>query len=280
MDLDEWVNEKRKGVAAIHKELPDWRERFADRSFWNDYSEYLERRHSERDGEDEEVEYPDEFLEFYGTLSKMNFDCNMDLVFRMAESPIEKLLMSQIVFTFSRYHPFSLIVPYPDILDRYMQAVDNVKAVEAIQGETGRDFSEIQEELLSENEKTEAIILPFLFECSCRFDCVFMFPQAYFDRDMGELFPELKPILPMRPDILFTHLKTKAKLVVECDGFEYHKEKENFKKDRKRDRVLKHAGFETMRFAGSEIYSDPENCAFDIFDYIRKHWHFNEFFND
>lgn len=53
-----------------------------------------------------------------------------------------------------------------------------------------------------------------------------------------------------------------VKLVVECDGHEFHeKTSEQAKKDKSRDRDLLSRGYPVMRFTGSEIYCDPLKCA-------------------
>lgn len=52
------------------------------------------------------------------------------------------------------------------------------------------------------------------------------------------------------------------KLVVECDGHEFHeKTPEQAKKDKSRDRDLLTCGYPVMRFTGSEIYLHPLKCA-------------------
>jgi very-short-patch-repair endonuclease len=55
-------------------------------------------------------------------------------------------------------------------------------------------------------------------------------------------------------------------LAVECDGHAYHdRTKEQAARDRQRDCALKLAGYEVVRFAGSEILDDPEECALEVF---------------
>lgn len=52
------------------------------------------------------------------------------------------------------------------------------------------------------------------------------------------------------------------KLVVECDGHEFHeKTSEQAKKDKSRDRDVLSRGYPVMRFTGSEIYRAPLKCA-------------------
>ncbi len=59
-------------------------------------------------------------------------------------------------------------------------------------------------------------------------------------------------------------------LVVECDGYKHHSDKESFIRDRKRDRVLKSHGIDVLRFSGSEIYEDPAGVSLQLFDYLQK----------
>ena len=59
------------------------------------------------------------------------------------------------------------------------------------------------------------------------------------------------------------------KLIVECDGHEFHeKTKDQVEKRNKRDYNLKMQGFDILHFSGSEIYKDPVGCARKCIDYI------------
>jgi len=49
-------------------------------------------------------------------------------------------------------------------------------------------------------------------------------------------------------------------LAIECDGFEYHSSKEQMRRDKQRDRWLMANGYRVVRFAGTEIWSDPVGC--------------------
>ncbi len=53
-------------------------------------------------------------------------------------------------------------------------------------------------------------------------------------------------------------------LAVECDGHEFHKTKEQRKHDAKRDRVFTHAGWNVIRFTGTEIHANARECAAEI----------------
>lgn len=61
------------------------------------------------------------------------------------------------------------------------------------------------------------------------------------------------------------------KLVIECDGYEFHqKTKEQVQRDNEREFDLKMAGYEVLRFSGTQIYKNPLKCAEDTYNYIMK----------
>ncbi|MEX1142560.1 MAG: DUF559 domain-containing protein [Thermoleophilaceae bacterium] len=63
-----------------------------------------------------------------------------------------------------------------------------------------------------------------------------------------------------RPDFLWRH----ARLVVEVDGREYHATRRGFQRDRRRDRRLALAGFETRRYAAGELTREPERVVAEL----------------
>jgi very-short-patch-repair endonuclease len=58
------------------------------------------------------------------------------------------------------------------------------------------------------------------------------------------------------------------KLVVECDGYEYHSTKEQIQKDNDRDIALKTAGYDVVRFTGSQIFNTPMQCAAKVLNLL------------
>ncbi len=57
---------------------------------------------------------------------------------------------------------------------------------------------------------------------------------------------------------------TEFRLAIECDGHNFHKSKDQMKRDRKRDRFCQLMGWHIVRFTGSEIYADPDACAEEV----------------
>lgn len=63
--------------------------------------------------------------------------------------------------------------------------------------------------------------------------------------------------------------KNPIEIVVECDGHEFHqKNKQQVERDNEREYEIKKAGYEVLRFSGSQIYNNPFKCANDVFDYL------------
>lgn len=57
-------------------------------------------------------------------------------------------------------------------------------------------------------------------------------------------------------------------VVVECDGYDYHKTKEQLKNDCERQRYLTLHGYQVIRFSGVEINDDPDRCAKELFSLL------------
>ena len=67
-----------------------------------------------------------------------------------------------------------------------------------------------------------------------------------------------------------TFLKSEFKLVIECDGYEFHqKTKQQVDNDNQREYDLKMNGFQILRFSGTEIYKFPLETANKIVKFIK-----------
>lgn len=83
-------------------------------------------------------------------------------------------------------------------------------------------------------------------------------------------FPDIKVNgRSIRPDIYFwIPSNPKVNIVVECDGFQFHSNKEMFTSDRQRDRALQERRYEVLRFSGSEIFADPIQSSHSLATYL------------
>jgi REase_MTES_1575 len=72
-------------------------------------------------------------------------------------------------------------------------------------------------------------------------------------------------------------------LAIECDGHQWHERtKQQAAYDRARDRALLRSGFTTVRFTGSEINRDPNQCARELLDTLiavdtNRNWNIADF---
>lgn len=57
--------------------------------------------------------------------------------------------------------------------------------------------------------------------------------------------------------------------VIECDGHEFReKTKEQVRNDRQRERNLMRLGHQVIRFSGSEIVENPDECAYQVWKIV------------
>jgi len=62
----------------------------------------------------------------------------------------------------------------------------------------------------------------------------------------------------------------KERIVVECDGHDFHeKTKAQAKKDKKRDRDLQKLGYVVLRYTGSEVWNGALSCAYEAVSILR-----------
>jgi len=67
----------------------------------------------------------------------------------------------------------------------------------------------------------------------------------------------------------FLLMSRRHRIVIECDGYEFHSNKSQIQRDKSRDRWLNAHGHIVLRFTGSEIWRDPADCAAEIFDAVK-----------
>lgn len=60
------------------------------------------------------------------------------------------------------------------------------------------------------------------------------------------------------------------KVVIECDGHDFHKTKEQRGADASRDRDLALNGFTVFRFTGTELHAKPLACAKQVIAFFKK----------
>jgi very-short-patch-repair endonuclease len=100
--------------------------------------------------------------------------------------------------------------------------------------------------------------------------CLYLrtFANENFDPLELEVLTQMK-LGPYIVDFLVIYEKLNLKIVVECDGHDFHeKTKKQAAHDKKRDRFLTKNGFILLRYTGSQICENPHEVIDDISDLI------------
>ena len=80
-------------------------------------------------------------------------------------------------------------------------------------------------------------------------------------RDAGLPRPAVNvPVAGVEVDFLWPE----ARLVVELDGFEFHRERAAFERDRRRDAILQRAGYRVLRITHRRLTEEPEAVISDL----------------
>lgn len=262
----------KEGFYNFAKSNPNWKEDFQSIDFMMTLIDLIDEEHYKNEEDATAVE----ILKYW---SRGFAEKNFEVCFDVAESPIERIFLSQLIIAFHWHSPFLLIVAPSDLgefFSKMERAFANDEKVMRLSAETGRLPGHIAKEILPKEEFNEHLFYKIYRDFGC-LDSVYMFPQLSFagSSKMGEKY---RPLERFRVDLYLTKLDDIHHLIVECDGYEWHKDR--FIEDRKRDRAFKSAGFNVLRFSGSEIVRDPISCAVELFDYIKNNWKFEYFFQD
>lgn len=95
-----------------------------------------------------------------------------------------------------------------------------------------------------------------------------LYPQEKINID-GKIYFADFLIDPMRTEWVRYETNDIYRLVIECDGHDFHeKTKAQVERRNERDMDLKSAGYDVLHFSGSQIYRDPDKCAEDVFEYV------------
>jgi REase_MTES_1575 len=214
------------------------------------------------------------FHEYYRAAVDAVAEENALEVAKLAQSPIEKTILHSLFLTFIKNDGLGLLVhrAYKDTpaeINEFREILTHWKDFFAWfqanrPARSMEEFldSEVARGVLDLEERQSYI--SFIFRYS------YIPMDSSYHMTLQPRFPNIKiEGKAIRPDIYFwIPSKPQVNVIVECDGFKYHSDKEHFKTDRQRDRALKALGYDVWRFSGSEIYTDPINAPFELAKYL------------
>jgi hypothetical protein len=214
------------------------------------------------------------FKKYYeGTLEAITLE-NSNEVFAAAESPIERTFLNSLLLTFIKNDGLGLLV-YPTFddapaeIDRFLRLLNNFRDFVAWWRKNASSSSmetfldgEVQRGAMCQDERDRMAWWIF------RYGYVSL--EDSYHLTLQPRFPNIKVSgKGIRTDMYFwIPTRPEIKIIVECDGFDYHSDRERFKSDRQRDRALKAAGYDVLRFSGSEIFNDPINAPHQLAEYL------------
>ncbi|WP_202618573.1 DUF559 domain-containing protein [Ensifer sp. LC54] len=216
----------------------------------------------------------DGFREYFGGSMKALTVVNSDEIDLVAKSPIERIFLRSLLLAFLKNDGLGLLV-HPTFNDAASEVADFRVTLER--------FREMKA-WFKEHKPTNDIAT-FLddemgrgkMSAEERRYCDELIFKYYYVPLDGSYHMSLQPRFPnvvasgktVRPDIYFwMPTRPDINVVVECDGFAFHSDKEAFTRDRQRDRALKARGYDVLRFSGSEIFNDPVNSAHELATYL------------
>lgn len=193
------------------------------------------------------TEQHEEVIAILRHLYESNGIKNIEILSKFSESIIETQFYLSLAILLYGYFPTSLYIPTQHENELYQLGLSAKEKEDA-------------GVKLTKKERQNLLYIDF-YEMTK--NSIIAFPQCYLEELNGG-----------RVDLL---LKWGGReLVVECDGYEWHQSKEQFAKDRQRDRILVSAGYEVMRFTGKELLEDVAKCVIEVADHIFKKWGFYE----
>jgi hypothetical protein len=211
-----------------------------------------------------------------------HLNANIDMIYDYTESPIEKLFLCSLLTVAMRFSPFMIAITCPIVADVFpakMSAIHqhNLDLKHKVGNNKFPEIWHVAEmfEILEELEPAAYSILPKHLDAIGR---VLTNNMDYLLYGLGKSFHvSLQPTFEkvrvegksIRPDMmLWVPTRPDFKLIVECDGYQYHSDKEMFSKDRIRDRVLQQQGYQVFRFSGQEIVQNATLKANEFIDYL------------
>ena len=196
-------------------------------------------------------------------------------VFERAESPIETIFINSLVLDFIKADPLNLVVTStysdaPGMIKEFREYnrtfKDFIKWYEDRRGHTNNIEVYLDEQMQAGRmDPTER---HYLSKHLTYYHYLSLSNRFHLTLQAG--MPDIKVYgKGIRADMLiWVPNEDRLGIVVECDGFEHHSDKDAFVADRRRDRALRAAGYEVLRYSGSEIHKDPIAASSDLFDYL------------
>ena len=227
------------------------------------------------DDPDDSEKYDDDFNKFYKLSLKAIVEENAEHVFEKSGSPIETIFLNSLILGFIKCDSLGLVVhpvksdaereisefleyfqKFKKFISWYENKFSSCTGVEAyLDGELDKGKMDPDERQLINRLMVRYHYLPL----HDSYHMTLQPPFPHLSIDGKSIRPDMLFWIPSKPNI---------KVIVECDGFDYHSDKDKFASDRKRDRALQSKGYQVLRYAGTEIYHNPAGITSDLAHFL------------
>lgn len=205
---------------------------------------------------------------------RLAFQKSLDAIFRQTESPLETQFFTSLLFHSLCFH----------FMGFWIQPNEpNKGAAEQLD-----EYAVYAESMLEEYLRWEALPKCRAGEFKHHLMKLGFPPEAAksqealaeFEFGFGLYYQPRIMLQPRFPDItvggrslradalIYIPYNPKARIIVECDGWLFHNDKESFRRDRARDRAFTDAGYIVRRYAGAEIDESCFDASYDLVEYI------------
>ena len=113
--------------------------------------------------------------------------------------------------------------------------------------------------LFSDSDTREQELRAKLALCESPMEEAFLIAADPILSEYGDIIPQYQ-VFHYRVDFAIPD----CLIVIEIDGYDWHKTREQLTADAKRQRALTAAGWTVIRFTGREIYAGAANCAAEV----------------
>ncbi len=216
-------------------------------------------------------------------MARRHIAANVDTIYDYAESPIEILFLCNLLVTSFQHSPFFLTITAPVTVDTLSRTVtEKHKAIQNIRRAIRDNGGELDlkhlANMVTVHQELKALIGLALPRHLQAIGDSLIDTMTYLEQGLGQSFHvSLQPSFEhvrvddkrIRPDmVLWIPTHPQFKMIVECDGYDFHSDKETFAKDRVRDRILQQQGYQVFRFSGREIVANATQPVNEFIEYL------------
>ncbi len=229
-----------------------------------------------------DLRQPHQEAPYYQNLLLALLKINVAVIYQCSDpnSPKEKEFLSLFLLHVMINYPFRLIIePYMADTNQtpeaymeqrrsgYGKTMELHRRYQELTGKTRKgDFLDFLQDTnsLTRQEKIDHIEYFHLWHCYNMKDAYIVTLQAQFN-DMNILGSRVRPDM-----LIWIPSLPEFKFIVECDGYNFHKDREPFVKDRKRLRAFQDRGYHYYSFSGLEIHHNSFRASWDLLNSLEK----------